>query len=245
MVSGRKILRKIFIFILLVGPFSILATTFKPVTVDEELMEADGVIIGHFLRSKSVELENGRLATQMIFKMNKEWGMQSDLFGMEEVIVHYPGGKKGGRTTVVEGVPQFVMGEKIALLTKNVNNRYWGLNLGLGAFKIINYGNETLLINSLFPLDTKISQIKIYDFELKVKKLKGSSLKVVISKEFEMRSGQDRKPSSVDMGKKRSVASKFKEEENINDQSSIGISWLVALLAITGGLSRLMRQRKS
>lgn len=112
-----------------------IATTFRIQPIENQIKEADGLFQGNFLRKKTIALEDGRLATQMIFKMSKEVGLQSDFFGMDEVIVHYPGGTLNGITSQVDGVPEFVSGEKVVLFIRNVDNRYWGLNLGYGSFK--------------------------------------------------------------------------------------------------------------
>ena len=66
---------------------------------------------------------------------------------MDEVIVHYPGGKLNDKHMKVEGVPEFTPGEKVLLFIKSVNNRYWGMNLGFGSFRVINYGKEIILVN--------------------------------------------------------------------------------------------------
>lgn len=212
------------------------ATTFRPVGLEEQLKESDGILIGHYLKSKVVQLENGTIATQMIFKMNREWGFQSDLFGIDEIIVHYPGGQFEDKETLVHGVPSFIVGEKVALLAKNVDNRLWGLNLGLGSFKVINYGNETMLINSLFPNDAKLGQVKLLEFELKVKEIKGSNLKTVVLSHID----GSRYPASVSDGKKRAIASGTEPLENKDARPTISVYWLVVLLGVAGAISRLM-----
>lgn len=223
------------------------STTFYPVSMDDQLREAHGIVLGHYLKRKTVVLDNGKVATQMIIKLNKEWGMQSDLFGLDEIIVHYPGGTVNGITTEVHGVPKFVMGEKVAIFTKSIDNRYWGLNLGLGSYKVINYGNETMLINSLFPHDGKVGQIKLSDFEQKVKAIKGSNLKVVTTPSHDI-SGEEeitRAPASLDHGKNRSLASENNERDNQGEQPSFGIYWLLLILAFSFVLARMLLPKKS
>lgn len=225
------------------------ATVFQVQTVDQQIKEADGIVIGHYLRKKSVKLDDGTVATQMIFKMNKEYGMQSDLFGMDEIIVHYPGGKVDDITVKVDGVPTFIPGENVALMIKSNSDRYWGLNLGMGSFKVVNYGNETLIINSIFPGDRRVSQVKLEDFEKSVRAIKGSNLKVVMTPSYPTETGSEshaRMPASiVEEGKNRAIASKTEQGEN--GESSPGISnfWLVFLLACMGGMFRLMRQKEA
>ena len=233
----------IFYTFLLFISFSVSSTTFKPVGVDVQLKEADGVIIGHYLKSKYIQLEDGSFATQMIFKMNKEWGMQSDLFGMDEIIIHYPGGSMNGNTSVVQGVPKFVVGEKVALLAKNVDNRFWGLNLGFGSFKVINYGNETMLINSVFPQDSQVGQIKLKDFELLVKEIKGSNLKAVSTIQNLSPSEMGRLPASYRQEKSRAIASDVFAEDNKAERPAFNVYWLLALLAFSGAFSRFLVKR--
>jgi hypothetical protein len=226
--------------------FSLGATTFQLQDVKQQLKAADGVMMGNFLKSKGVVLENGSIATQMIFKMNREYGLQSDLFGMDEVIVHYPGGRVGDRFTQVDGVPQFVSGEKVALMIKNVNNRYWGLNLGMGTYKVINYGKEVMLINSLFPDNPQIGQIRLDEFEKSIKFIKGTGLKTVYMNDYpsEVDKDQRRMPASlVEEGKKRSIASKSEQVENEGADVGLQTYWLIGVLAFLGGLFRFMRQK--
>lgn len=233
---------------LLLMTFPAAATVFQPQTVDQQIKEADGIIVGHYLRKKSIKLDDGSIATQMIFKMNKEYGMQSDLFGMDEIIVHYPGGRVGDLTVKVEGVPTFIPGESVALMIKSNSDRYWGLNLGMGSFKIVNYGNETLIINSIFPNDRKLSQVKLDEFEKSVKTIKGSSLKVVLTPAYPTETdGQvtQRMPASVEEGKNRAIASKTEEGENEEGSPGFSNFWLIGLLAIMGGTFRFMRQKEA
>jgi hypothetical protein len=220
------------------------ATVFQKQPVSKQIQEADGIVIGHYLRSKSIPLDDGNIATQMIFKMNREVGMQSDLFGMDEIIVHYPGGRLGDKEVRVEGVPEFIPGENVVLMIKSKQDRYWGMNLGFGTFKIVNYGNERLIVNTIFPEDRNVGQMKIEDFEREVKLIKGSSFKAVVSSypiESDRFSPQ-RSPSSLKQGKNRAIASHSEQDEN-NQSHSVNTMWLLFSLALMGGLFRLFRQK--
>jgi hypothetical protein len=229
--------------------FPLGATVFQVQTLDEQLKEADGIIIGHYLKSKAIKLDDGSVATQMIFKMNKEYGMQSDLFRMDEIIIHYPGGKLGDETVSVDGVPEFVSGENVALMIKSRQDRYWGLNLGMGSYKVINYGNEKIIVNSIFPNDRRLSQIKLEDFEKSVKLIKGSNLKVVLSPIYPTETDTQtvqRMPASVpEEGKNRAIASKTDTDENKESTPVINNLWLIFLLALMGGWFRLSRQKEA
>jgi hypothetical protein len=230
----------VFKFLLLLLPLHLLqATTFRPQPIEQQIKESDGLMQGHYLKKKTIQLEDGTLATQMLFKMNKEVGLQSELFGMDEVIVHYPGGKLGDKHIKVEGVPNFVTGEKVVLFIRNINNRYWGMNLGFGSYKMVNFGKETILVNSIFPDIPKIGQVKWGDFESAVKSIKGVSLRYVDAQTdgpLKHQLKQDRLPASERQN--RSVASVAEQVENNQDAPILSVFWLVILLGFAGGIFR-------
>jgi hypothetical protein len=232
--------------ILLVLSGSLQATTFKPQPIEQQITEADGVFQGNYLKSKTIELDNGSLATQMIFKMTREVGLQSDFFGMDEVIVHYPGGKLRDKHVKVEGVPEFVPGEKVILFIRSIDNRYWGMNLGFGSYKVINYGNETVMINYIFPLHPQVGQVSLQHFEKLVKKIKGSNLKVVKTMQYPTAPDQvqvNRLPASEFEGQNRTVASKSEQLDNQEDQPNLNVFWLIIALGVIGGFFRMSNRR--
>lgn len=227
---GKFTLNSLVLFILFIA-FPVRATSFIRVSVEEQLQAADSIFIGHFLDQKSIIVEDGTVATQMTFRLSKEYGFNSQRFGMEEIFIHYPGGSWEGERVVIDGVPNFSPGERVAILGRNIDNRFWGLNLAMGSYRIVNYGNETLLINNVFPNDPGNSQINLADFERKVKEIKGSSLRVVKSLELMEQNG----PSE---GKKRSIASIDGLEENeLEETSRPGTFWLLVFLALTGAIA--------
>ena len=228
-----------YLLILLVS-FSVTATTFKRVPLETQLKEADGVLIGNFLKSRSIRLEDGSIATQMVFKMDREVGFQSEEFGMDEVIIHYPGGSLDGVTTVVQGVPSFNPGEKVAILSKSVDNRFWGLDLSYGSYKIIDYGSTTMLFNLAFPENTDFGQISLANFEDKVRTVK-SALKIV--------------RSPIDIAAHRSIASVEESEEVERTVASVKVAepvesspdyfWLLFFLSLMGGIFEFFRKKKT
>jgi hypothetical protein len=225
--------------------FPVLATTFRAQPVDQQLRHADGVFEGLYLKKKYVQLEDGSIATQMVFKMKKEYGLQSELLGMDEVLIHYPGGKWKDKVVEVQGLPDFLPGEQVVIFTRSIANRYWGLNLGLGTYRIITYGNDPMLINSIFPNDPNIGQMKLDEFEKTVKKVKGSSLKLVTVQQYPIESERElRSPASQTEGKNRTVAGGSEEGENSTAETGFHPLWLLAFLAVMGSCFRLARQRQ-
>lgn len=213
------------------------ATSFARVSIPQQLAEADSVIIGHYLEEKSIQIEDGTIATQMVIKLSQEFGLNSELLGLEEVYLHYPGGSWNGERTFIEGTPRFIVGERVAILARHIDNRLWGLNLALGSFKVLSYGKETLLVNGVFPEDPELGQIAITDFENMVKEVKGSSLKWV-------KAHQSMNEKLTSKGKNRSIASIDTIEENESETSSQpGPFWLLVFLAVAGAFTRYRVKR--
>lgn len=232
----------------------LLATTFQVQPIEQQIKESDGLFQGNYLRKKSITLENGSVATQMIFKMTREVGLQSDFYGMDEVIIHYPGGKTASGEVKVAGVPEFVVGEKVVLFIKSVENRYWGMNLAFGAYKVINYGNEVMLVNSLFPDEPKVGQVSFQQFEKSVKEIKGMNLKVVESTYYPTTPEEtlseatesNRSPASAEEGQNRTVASEMDQSDNSsNGLPHMSVMWLILALGIAGGIFRFSNRKIS
>lgn len=214
--------------------------------MDQQLRHSDGIFLGHYLRKKYIELEDGSIATQMVFKMKKEFGLQSQLLGMDEILIHYPGGRWKDKTVVVDGLPEFIPGEQVVIFTRSVQNRYWGLNLGMGSYKVIRYGDDPMMVNSLFPNDPNMGQIKLEEFEKTVKRIKGGSMKVVMAQQYPTEGEQDlRRPASQrPEGKNRTIAGNSEEGENKAADNGFLPMWLLAFLALLGSCFRLSRQRQ-
>jgi hypothetical protein len=234
------------IFILLLS-FKSEATLYQPLPIGQQIKDADAIIVGHFLKRKIIKLENGAIVTQMFFKMNQEYGIQSDFFGMEEIIVHYPGGTFGETNGVSQGFPDFIPGENVVLMIKNGHDRFWGMNLGIGAFKIINYGKYKIMVNSIYPDDPIIGQLKFDEFEKSVKLIRGSGLKMVhslIQLEELSEKKSDRLPASESEVEGRSIASNHQKAENVFD-SGISHSWLLITLSLMGGIFSYLKRKSS
>ena len=228
----------IFLFL----PIMAMATIFQAQPIERQIMESDGVLVGYYLKKKSIRLDDGTIATQMFFKMNSESGLNSEYFGLDEVIVHYPGGNYEGKNTKIDGVPMFIAGERVVLFIINKSFRYWGMNLGFGAYKVINYGKEEMLVNYIFPEHPQVGQVKMDYFKDSIKKIKGSSLKNVYSQSMPYNSPSlNRLPASNQLARK--MASKENNVSESQPERIVEIFWLLLGLAVLGGTFRIVRQK--
>ncbi|MBY0516172.1 MAG: hypothetical protein K2P81_04650 [Bacteriovoracaceae bacterium] len=223
------------------------ATTFQPLPVEKLIQPADAILLGDFLSSKSVELEDGTMATEAQFKIERESGLDAEEFGLTEVKVYYPGGRIGHRVTQVEGAPQFVSGEKnVIFLKQNEDGRLWVQGLAMGTFKVVRIGQTTLLINSVFPSNPELSRIEMSKFLRKVASLKAKPLKEVYSDKYSYELQKSRTQMvHQQTGNSRSIASHGNEKENSHEPNVMNSFWLVTMLSALGALSAWWGRKKT
>lgn len=215
------------------------ATTFQPLPVEKLIGPADAILLGDFLTSKTVELEDGTLATEARFKIEKELGLDAEEFGLSEIKVFYPGGKRGDRVVQIDGTPTFVPGEKnVVFLTLQPDGRLWVQGLAMGTFRVVRLGGTTMLINAVFPSHPEISRQEMGKFLRKVSDIKGKSLKEIRSDKYVLESQKDRtrQVTGQTKGNSRSIASTENGIENRAEPNVMNSFWLVMIFGFLGAL---------
>lgn len=216
------------------------ASTFEPVSLDKLAHHADAVIIGDFLHSKSVTLEDGLVATEALFKIEKELGVEADEFGLSEIKVYYPGGVNGSSALKVEGAPEFTPGQKSALLLiQHTDGRLWVQGMALGTFKVVRIGNKTIVVNSVFPTHNELSNIELGHFQRKISNIKDRPFREIFSDKY-YNELKKTKTSFVpqNSGNSRSIASRTDTPENNKDSNVMSSFWLLAVLGLMGVLKK-------
>lgn len=215
-------------------------TTFEPVPLDKLAHHADAVIIGDFLHSKTITLEDGLVATEALFKIERELGVDAEEFGLSEVKVYYPGGVNGSEGLRVEGAPEFTPGQKSALLlTQHTDGRLWVQGMALGTFKIVRIGQKTIVVNSVFPTYSYLSNMEIKYFQRKISSIKDKPFREVFSDKY----FNELKKSKTNFvpqnsGNSRSIASYSDTPENNKDSNVMSSFWLLAVLGLMGVLKK-------
>lgn len=224
------------------------ATSFQQVPLDKLIQPADAVLLGDFLKSKSIQLEDGMIATEARFKIDKEMGLDAEDFGLSEVKVYFPGGAIEGRSTHVEGAPSFVPGEKnMLLLTQGEDGRLWIQGLAMGTFKVVRIGSQTVLINSVFPMSPELSKLEISKFIRKVSAIKEKPFKEIYSDKYVRELEKDRyRPVNQETGNSRSIASDGDKRENRHQEPNVMNSfWLLMILGFLGAFAGWWRREKT
>lgn len=222
------------------------ATSFQVVPLEKMLVPTNAIILGDFLDSKSVELEDGTIATEARFKLEKEWGINADEYGISEIKIFFPGGEINGKGMRIEGTPRFIAGEKnILLLSQLEDGRLWIQGLAMGTFKVVRIGNQTLMVNSVFPSHSELSQIPLEQFMKKVIEVKGVALREATSDKYVRELNKDQKRMVSSEGKNsRSIASIDGVSDNKQEPNVLDSFWLVTMLATMGVLTAWRARRK-
>lgn len=223
------------------------ATTFQPIPLEKMIQPADAILLGDFLRSTTVVLEDGTLATEARFKIDKEVGLDADEFGLTEIKVFYPGGRSKERELRVEGAPSFVPGEKnVLMLSQADDGRLWVQGLAMGTFKVVRLGQKTVLMNAVFPADSVLSRVEMSRFQRLVASLKGQPLKEVYSDKYVRELQKDaQRPAGLEGGNSRSIASQAQRSENGSAPNVMNTFWLLMIFGFIGAFATWQQRKKS
>lgn len=226
-------------------------TTFKPVPYEHLIRSADAIVSGIYLDKKTIELDNGQLATQMSVKLEQSSGFAPLGADSREVLIHYPGGETHKSAQHVEGVPHFQIGERVLITLRELEDgRMWGQSLGLGSYKIVKIGEENFLINSIFPKNSLISGVNLKKFNEKVYQIKSEKMKMVHSDKYS-RNFKKEYFQSVKQSKQkviRSIASSSLggNLKKVEDHEKRSPFWLIFLLSLMGLITSIVAvKRKS
>jgi hypothetical protein len=204
------------IFFFLVSA-SVTATTFIPTTLDKQVLSASAGAVVSLLKFKSFKGNGGYVQTEYTFKVHQGMNLSSEELDHGTLSITLPGGSFEGVSTVVDGGPEFITGEKIFLLLKRVNNKIYLSNFTVGKFSIKKIEGSEYFVNDVFPnmpnvgiikkeqmLDLMKSQWRELNIETilsnqkKVKTVWQSSTPSKIPPKFEKR--KERKPAAQEDG---------------------------------------------
>lgn len=211
------------------------ATSFHPVSVEKLITSSDAILVGDFLEAKTVMLEDGLIATEARFKLEQEWGLHAEEYGMSEVIVFFPGGTFEGKTTHVDGAPHFVVGEKnVLMLHAAQDGSLWVQGLASGTFKVVKVGPQRILINPVFPSHPTLGRFPLERFHQIVTEVKGHDLREVHSDKYVREWEKERERVFHRKGNSRSIASVAGPSDNVRKADVVDNFWLLTMMAVLG-----------
>jgi hypothetical protein len=213
------------------------ATIFKPLSIKSQVADSDNVYIGEVL-SVSSDYEGEEIISKVFLKLDRWYGAHVEHGHVE---VYFPGGIVGENVQSVKGSAKFAIGEKVALMSKNIGERSWLMNLGLGKFSIKTLGKGYLLVNQVFPNYPNTGQIKLGKFIKLVSSVKEVKMKERFKNKYEI---TNIKSYAIYEEKKqgRSIASVDKKSVKKEKANPL---WLLAILMILGFFKRVYNQKET
>ncbi len=226
----------------------VLATSFLPTPIRDQISLSNGIIIGTFENKSYKKNPDGEVVTEAYFKLEGHAGIEKNyLMNPNSFRVLIPGGKWQGIVYHVNGAPKFTKGKKVVLLLKYNRFGFTLANLAMSKFEIVKKGKQSFLVSEIFADYPNIGQIEWIKFKNIVNKHFDGGLipigvnKIVVGGELQKyksfsnstistRLEEGRGPASTYRSKKRGLASTSGSE-------SIGIFWLIIILGISGGAS--------
>ena len=152
------------------------STTFRPLTIKQQVSSSDSIIYGEVLSKESIESENNQIVTKVTLRADKWIGSVKSDEMSDLVDVYYPGGVINGREQQIIGAPKLTIGESVVLMVKKGEKINWISNLGLGKFSVKRVGNQKVLFNQIFPNKPDVGQIELKSFYQLVEGIKGEKL---------------------------------------------------------------------
>jgi hypothetical protein len=226
--------------ILLMGLISIAAhaTTFVPLPIKQQIQEAQGIVEGEVVAVNSQELQDGSIATRIFLRADKWVGLSPE---SDHIEVYFPGGHIGDKVHKIEGAPEFQIGEKVVLMTQNIENQIWIQNLSLGKFSIKKFGLNDIVVNSVFPNHPQAGQMSLKAFHELVQSIKKEEVQVRFKDKYERNHEKYHAVKSLHNNNSRKIAS----VEDETEKNNFNTYWLVFILGFIGAIFSFVKIRKN
>lgn len=245
---------QIFTFILLmIASYTLKATTFIPVPIDEQLESATGVIHGKYL-GKTYKLgPDEKVFTEYSFRVFAKSGLGEEKFHNTNIFkVLVPGGRWLGVVHHISGSPRFRINEEVILVVKKGTPGYLLHNFTLGKYKISKGKLNRHLISEVFPYHPNLGKIPLASFNKKLIERFGGPLAKIKKRDKFVHTGErqnSRTPQTSPYKKrKRAPASMFIDSEGndqVEDKKALSMFWLTFLLGIMAFSSLYLARKKA
>jgi len=250
-----RIMQALFICLIFTG-FEVESTTFVPVSLERQLKESSGVIIGEYLGETYKRMPSGQIITEATIKLDQTAGIDPNhLVNKNNIKVIYPGGLWQDMVYQVHGAPKFSKGRKVALLLKKDAHGFWVNNLALGKYNIVKRDGELSLVSEVFPNHPNFKKITMNDFTRMVSNVYGTELGgltknievITVHHEKEhiqqYHHGDHHHGHNLKTKRKREIASIRNDESSQKDEPKSPLFGLALMFIFIGGIFGLIRKK--
>lgn len=222
------------------------ATTYFPTPLEDQLRESYGVVRGNFKKKVYKRKSNGQVFTEISIELKETTGLlPGDIINKNNFKISFPGGSWQGIKYSISGAPKFKKNEDIILLINKGPNGFHLLNFGLGKYTVVKEDGVLLLKSSVFPNNSKVSDIKLSVFKEMTRDKLGHPLRKFKGEKFVYQANDiGSRRNSRGERTSRAPASIFIEEVD-DDPRNTTMFWLMLILAILGTSSYKLLNRRS
>lgn len=218
------------------------ATTFVPITLEKQLVEAEAVIQGEFNGISYKKTALGEVVTEASFSKVRSSGLGPDeIPNPNDFRITYPGGVWQGIVYHVYNAPSFKEKQEYVLLIKKGRYGYVLSNFSLGKYDIKIDNGEKILSSSVFPSHPSLGKISYGRFNYLLQKTYGTELGNFSKDNVVYRKMDTEDETEIEGENARSPASE-KIEEDKPATNGLNIFWPVIILGLLGGISFWIRQ---
>ncbi len=135
------------------------ATMFLPISLEKQVEEATFALETKFVNGRVFKNQAGEIMTEYSFDVLDSYNLDPDDLDAGQLKITMPGGTFEGITSMIDGAPQFSLGEKSFLLLKKIHSRIYISNFSLGKFKIQEINGKTYFVSEVFPMNPHMGRI--------------------------------------------------------------------------------------
>ena len=155
--------------VMLISTSQVLAMTQVPLSIQEQLQDADVAIRGHYQGHQVRQLPNGDIITEHSFYLVGHAGFKNkDLINHNDFKVHTLGGVWRNENHLVPGMASFEDDEEVVLLLKKGQFAYNLSNNTLSKYSVSEKNGTTILRSALNPTNPQFGEMDFDAFQFQV-----------------------------------------------------------------------------
>jgi hypothetical protein len=127
--------------------------------IEKQVEEANAAGEVRLSSSRVFKNSNGMIMTEYSFDVLQSYNLSEDDIEGKVLKLTAPGGTYEGVTSMIDGAPDFQLGEQSFLLLKKIESKIYLSNFTLGKYKIQSFGGAEYYVSEVFPQDPQMGKI--------------------------------------------------------------------------------------
>ncbi len=241
----RLCCRFLFLTGLLLTHSWVMATTFIPLPVEDQIDATDSVVWATNVDKAYKKLPSGDVVTEYSFKLLQTSGLsEHKVVSPNSFKILAQGGLWQGRYYQVHGVAEFKKGESALLFLKQTPHGWFVNNLSMGKYSIIEDSEGIWFKNTVFPEHPRLGLISLKQMNSMLERKFETALVDIEIDKFVHKTNEVQKNNSSN----RSPASHSRSTASVQEalepaESGYGIMWIMFFFGILGFIYRVRAKK--